>query len=173
VPLFVFHQDFFSPCNQISQSSKEFLTLSPPDEHLDELNWSWLTQLCANKETLTILATRHTVGKAMRSSIFVLAASGCLASATWSNGRDLGVGIPSPARETGASNARVDATGWTPRPTEPPGREAVMELLKRRRGLGRRQDTNTWINDRTCGWFSESSCKWIVVKLQASCRDFS
>ncbi|KAM7214431.1 hypothetical protein V8F06_010188 [Rhypophila decipiens] len=94
----------------------------------------------------------------MRRSMAVLAASAGLASATWNWGRDLGMGIPLPARETGWGNAQADATGWTPRPTEPPGQKAAMDLLKKgRRGLRERQNTDTWLNEETCGWFSESS----------------
>ncbi|KAM7185355.1 hypothetical protein V8F20_011832 [Naviculisporaceae sp. PSN 640] len=94
----------------------------------------------------------------MRRSTVVLAASAGLASATWNVGRDLGMGIPLPARETGPGNAHAAETGWTPRPTEPPGQKAAMDLLKRGRwGPRERQLTNTWVNDVTCGWFSESA----------------
>lgn len=165
MPIVVLHQDFSGPVTKFLHLSTEFLALHPPKSvwtSLIGLLWPSLAQTKKHWRD----SRRDTQAGAMRRSILALAASSCLASATWNNGRDLGIGIPSPVRETGALNAQVDATGWTPRPTEPPGQEAVMELLRRRRGLGRRQETNTWVNDRTCGWFSGYSCKLMVVILQ-------
>lgn len=159
---------------QVSSSDPKFSTTQASAIHTGS---SWAGRIGSRRHNHSLISGSGFFSEfgqqqaAMRRSTVVLAASAGLASATWNFGRDLGIGIPLPARETGSGNAHVAETGWTPRPTEPPGQKAALDLLRRGRGRPReRQLTNTWVNDQTCGWFSESACKSIRQDKLSSWR---
>ncbi|KAK3685276.1 hypothetical protein B0T22DRAFT_213844 [Podospora appendiculata] len=103
----------------------------------------------------------------MRSSALLLVASSCLASARWvkwTSGQDQFGTTAWQPKETRPS--KVDpATGFTPKPTQAPGStsdaKAVLDLLRRKDGARKRQDTGTWLNLETCGYYSgTSSSAW-------------
>lgn len=95
----------------------------------------------------------------MRPSILLLTAASGLASAAWHKlpgHRDLVGGGGSFPRETGCVGAD-ESQGWTPKPTPAPDSlsesDTVLELLRARAA------TNTWENEKTCGWTVGQSCK--------------
>lgn len=99
----------------------------------------------------------------MRISFLLLAASGHLTRADGFLGQEPegAIAFRQP-RQTGAS-AYDAANGWTPRPTDGPlvvdGANA-LEIARRRDEWMRmrRQESNTWINEETCGWRAGTSC---------------
>lgn len=96
----------------------------------------------------------------MRSQLWLLAAWGRLASANGLLGQKLDHPVDVShllPRETQAS-APDGANGWTPKPTEGPSLELVRRS-QRWANLKRQTSENTWLNDKTCGWFSEERCK--------------
>lgn len=92
----------------------------------------------------------------MRSQLWLLAASGHLASANWAFGQGLEYAAVVLPEETRASN-HDGANGWTPKPTKGPS----AELARRRQELinNRRQADNTWLDESTCGWHAGTECK--------------
>lgn len=50
----------------------------------------------------------------------------------------------------------LESDGWTPKPTPAPGppceSDSVLSILKR-------ETTNSWENDQTCGWTFRQSCQ--------------
>ncbi|KAK0619502.1 hypothetical protein B0T14DRAFT_496233 [Immersiella caudata] len=88
----------------------------------------------------------------MRLTILASAALSCLASARLAiAGNQRG----SVVEATGKS-APDAANGWTPKPTDAPGKSpsgVALDLLKRRDSEDRKT-TNTWLNDKTCGWYT-------------------
>lgn len=104
----------------------------------------------------------------MRSSAFLLAASSCFVQAerlarTGQDPAGFGFGHRIPRPTGPVVPAHYAANGWTPKPTAGPGanskEEVIMELLRRGPDYIRRQNTDTWENAETCGWFSGSACK--------------
>ena len=92
----------------------------------------------------------------MRSHVWLLAVSGHLAAADWGlEHKPVYAAVVLP-KETQASN-HDDTNGWTPKPTEAP----AVELARRRHPWmnKKRQDDNTWLNDKTCGWRADIECK--------------
>jgi hypothetical protein len=106
----------------------------------------------------------HQPLSAMRLSQFLLAAAANLASADGSLGQvPEGRGGNLQPRETKASTHDV-AKGWTPRPTERPDaldRANALELVRRGEGWirAKRQTSNTWLNEQTCGYTAGVSCE--------------
>ena len=88
---------------------------------------------------------------AMRSQLWLLAASGRVAWADWAFGQGLdhprGEAALVMPRETRAST-HDGANGWTPRPTDGPSIELARRKLK-----AKRQTANT------CGWFVDFECE--------------
>ena len=94
----------------------------------------------------------------------IAAAASGLSSAAWlASPWDTRSGAITRPRETGRRPKGDAFAGWTPKPTAAPGTEdsslAVMELLKRGRELDERDNTNTWLNSKTCGYYAGTSCK--------------
>ncbi|KAK3328139.1 hypothetical protein B0T19DRAFT_183690 [Cercophora scortea] len=111
----------------------------------------------------------------MRSSALLLVASSCLASARWvkwTGGQDQSGTTAWRPKETGPS--KVDhGVGFTPKPTQAPGStsdaKAVLDLLKRQDGARRRQDTGTWLNSETCGYYSGTSSSALTCESNYHC----
>lgn len=53
------------------------------------------------------------------------------------------------------SPSLIDATGWTPRPTPPPGFKPEDQAL----GILRRNSEFPYLRSDTCGWYTDSSCE--------------
>ncbi|KAL2162958.1 hypothetical protein VTH06DRAFT_6794 [Thermothelomyces fergusii] len=92
----------------------------------------------------------------MRLHLWILAASGRLVCADWALGQKLDyqagyVDSLLPRETTTSSPDGVN--GWTPRPTQGP----PTELVRRRQEWAKRHHdmSNTWINDKTCGWLAD------------------
>ncbi|KAK4151827.1 hypothetical protein C8A00DRAFT_16804 [Chaetomidium leptoderma] len=106
----------------------------------------------------------------MRSQLWLLVASGHLASADWAFGQKLdyrgGEADYLLPRQTTASN-HDGTNGWTPRPTDGPSME-----LARRRNQGaklRRQEDNTWVDETTCGWRANTASEPFACPASYSC----
>jgi hypothetical protein len=116
----------------------------------------------------------HRKGHAMRSYLWLLAAPGHLASANLLLGQELDHrGALIWPRETGASD-QAGVIGWTPRPTEAPfvGDRADILELARRRGewvKAKRQTSNTWLNDQTCGWVAGTEGEYPAQPVLTCC----
>lgn len=102
----------------------------------------------------------------MRSSPFFLVALSQVVSADWFMGQ-------LPERYTGndpiprmtAASGPDGVNGWSPKPTEAPvvdDGSDDWDLLKRSDQWlkVKRQQSSTWTNSKTCGWFSRSECKF-------------
>ncbi|KAL2191546.1 hypothetical protein L209DRAFT_673857 [Thermothelomyces heterothallicus CBS 203.75] len=107
----------------------------------------------------------------MRSHFWILAASGRLVCAGWGFGQKLEYHAGDVAsllpRETRASGPD-GVNGWTPRPTEAP----PTELVRRRQewaNLKRQDSSNTWINDKTCGWLADVESEPFVCAPEYTC----
>ncbi|KAK4185464.1 hypothetical protein QBC35DRAFT_16022 [Podospora australis] len=110
----------------------------------------------------------------MRASHWLLTASGQLVLAQYLGqeleGRGYGLDLP---RVT-AATAPDGVNGWTPKPTEAPyvpGTEDVVELFKKGEQWlkAKRQTGNTWINSKTCAWFSRSSSEPFTCEGTSTC----
>jgi hypothetical protein len=94
----------------------------------------------------------------MHITMLTLTAAGGLASASYhtsaTDGEPPGR-VSMLARMTGYKQSQT-SDGWTPQPTPAPGppseSDSVLSVLKR-------EITNTWENDETCGWTLGQSCK--------------
>ncbi|KAK4234709.1 hypothetical protein C8A03DRAFT_18433 [Achaetomium macrosporum] len=110
----------------------------------------------------------------MRSHLWLLAASGHVASANWLLGQELDHrGALIWPRETGSSD-HGGVNGWTPRPTEAPfvaGRADGLELARRREEWvkAKRQTSNTWLNDQTCGWAAGTESEAFTCPSSSQC----
>ncbi|KAL2195216.1 hypothetical protein P885DRAFT_41243 [Corynascus similis CBS 632.67] len=106
----------------------------------------------------------------MRSQLWLLAAWGRLASANGLLGQKLDHPVDVShllPRETQAS-APDGANGWTPKPTEGPSLELVRRS-QRWANLKRQTSENTWLNDKTCGWFSEERSSAFTCPPSQTC----
>jgi len=55
------------------------------------------------------------------------------------------------------------ANGWTPKPTEGPS----LELARRRQEFIKlkRETSNSWLDDTTCGWLADVECECLFSKF--------
>ncbi|KAL2022372.1 hypothetical protein VTK56DRAFT_5439 [Thermocarpiscus australiensis] len=110
----------------------------------------------------------------MRLSLVLLGASAHLASADWLIGQELdGRGAQLLPKQTKASTPD-GANGWTPRPTEAPFLDDganPLELVRRREEWMRvkRQSSNTWVNEETCGWRAQTSSAPFTCGESSTC----
>ncbi|KAK0653032.1 hypothetical protein B0T16DRAFT_455343 [Cercophora newfieldiana] len=106
----------------------------------------------------------------MRPTILALAASSCLASAHLAKWGGYQGSVVEPTEPAGSNHDA--ANGWTPKPTDAPGNPspgAVLDLFKRRSLWKRQATNNTWLNDKTCGWFPGTLSAPLTCDSGSSC----
>jgi hypothetical protein len=92
----------------------------------------------------------------MRSTILLLAAAS-FASARWFKWTENRDQIWRPEETGHVDFGEALTAGWSPKPTQAPGEISAEQRVLR--VLKRQTVSNTWLNSKTCGYFSGPACK--------------